>query len=76
LPTASVEVVSVALPDDNSTAPSVAAPSKKVTVPVGVPDPGGTGLTVAVKVTDWPKTVGFADEATDVVVLLVLLFTV
>jgi len=33
-------------------------PSKKETVPVGVPAPGALGVTVAVKVTDWPKTDG------------------
>ena len=31
------------------------------TVPVRVPAPGETGLTVAVKVTDWPKTEGWAE---------------
>ena len=40
----------------------------KMTVPVGVPLPGAFGLTVAVKVRDWPKTEGFADETTVVVV--------
>jgi hypothetical protein len=34
----------------------------KVTVPVGVPDPGATAMTVAVNVTDWPKAEGFNDE--------------
>ena len=43
-------------------------PSRNVTVPVGVPEPGATGETVAVKVTDWPNTDGFADEVTVVVV--------
>src|ERR1051326_227523 len=38
------------------------------TVPVGVPAPGATALTVAVKVTDWPNTDGFTDEDTDVAV--------
>ena len=37
-----------------------------VTVPVGVPEPGATALTVAVKFTDWPNTDGFTDEATAV----------
>ena len=32
----------------------VVAPSLKVTLPVGVPVAGETGLTVAVNVTDWP----------------------
>jgi hypothetical protein len=40
----------------------------KVTVPVGVPAPGGTALTVAVNVTDWPETDGLAPELTEVVV--------
>src|SRR5579859_5329949 len=44
-------------------------PSRKVTVPVGVPTAGGTPATVAVKVTDCPKTDGFCDEVTVVVVL-------
>jgi hypothetical protein len=35
---------------------------------VRVPEPGETGLTVAVKVTDWPKTDGLAEEVTVVVV--------
>ena len=54
--------------------PNVFVPSLKLTVPVGVPAPGETALTVAVKVTDWPETDGFAEEATVVVVLA--LFTV
>ena len=40
----------------------------KVTAPVGVPLPGATALTVAVKVTDSPKTEGLADEVTLLVV--------
>src|ERR1700694_5898392 len=43
-------------------------PSWKVTVPVGVPAPGGLAVTVAVKVTVWPTTDGLADELTEVVV--------
>ncbi|MEU6084281.1 hypothetical protein [Streptomyces sp. NPDC047108] len=43
----------------------------KVTVPVGVPEPGATGATLAVKVTAWPDTDGFGDDET-VVVLAVL----
>ena len=39
------------------------------TVPVGVPAPGATALTVAVKLTDWPKTEGLTEAATIVVVL-------
>ena len=44
------------------------APSKKFTVPVGVPAPGAVAVTVAVNVTDWPKTDGFAEETTAVLV--------
>src|SRR5262245_9447629 len=43
--------------------PRITAPSLKVTVPVGVPAPGVTADTVAVKITAWPVTVGLADEA-------------
>ena len=72
MPTDSDEVANVALPELKLAVPSVAAPSRKVTVPVGVPAPGVTALTVAVKVTDWPNTDGFTDEVT-VVELLALL---
>jgi len=34
-------------------------PSLNVTVPVGVPVPGGIGVTVACKETDCPKLAGF-----------------
>jgi hypothetical protein len=37
-------------------------------VPVSGPAPGGAAFTVAVNVTDWPNTEGFADELTAVVV--------
>ncbi|KOG41821.1 hypothetical protein ADK74_18795 [Streptomyces decoyicus] len=39
-----------------------------MTVPVGVPTPGGTGATVAVNVTDCPTTDGSGEELTTVVV--------
>jgi hypothetical protein len=42
--------------------PSVIAPSRKETEPVGVP--GATDVTVAVKFTLWPKTEGFTFELT------------
>ncbi len=45
------EIVSVALPLERLTTPSVVDPSKKVTVPVGVPAPGAPAATDAVKVT-------------------------
>ena len=72
MPTDSDEVVKVALPPDRLAVPNVAAPSRNVTVPVGVPAPGATALTVAVKVTAWPEADGFTDEVT-VVELLALL---
>ena len=62
-------VLKVALPPLRLPVPSVVAPSLKVTVPVGVPAPGETALTVAVKVTDWPETDGLAEELTEAVVL-------
>jgi hypothetical protein len=42
-------------------------PSRKVTVPVGVPVAGATAETVAVKVTDWPGSDGLTEDvsATD-----------
>ena len=46
----------------------VVAPCVKVTVPVGVPAPGATAATVAVKVTTCPKTEGLAVELTVVLV--------
>ncbi len=45
--------------------PSVVAPSKKVTVPAGVPE---EAVTAAVNVIAWPKAAGF-DEVTTVVVV-------
>ena len=44
-------------------------PSLNVTVPVGVPVAGNTAATVAVNVTVWPDSDGFADEVRPVVVL-------
>src|SRR5437868_11647148 len=62
--------VRVATPTLSVPVPKVAAPSLKVTVPVGVPEPGALAVTVAVNVTDWPKTDGAgAVEDTTVVVV-------
>ena len=58
----------MAVPPLSVPVPRVVEPSRKLTVPVGVPLPGATALTVAVKVTDSPKTEGFADEVTLLVV--------
>src|SRR5574340_523139 len=66
-PTPSDEVVRVVHPSVFSVpVPRTAAPSLKVTVPVGVPAPG-PALTVAVNVTGCPKSAGFSDDATAVV---------
>ena len=70
LPTLRAEVVKVATPLAFTVpVPRVAVPSMKLTVPVGTPEPGATGATVAVKVTDCPKAVAFEDELSVVVVL-------
>ena len=61
--------VKVAWPELNVAVPRVVVPSLKVTVPLGVPLAGAAGLTVAVKVTGWPKIVVVADEARAVVLL-------
>ena len=49
--------------------PMVVAPSRKFTVPAGLPAPGETTATVAENVTDWPKTDGLVPDVRDVVVL-------
>src|SRR2546428_11017193 len=65
-PTARDAVVSVAMPEESSVpVPRLVAPSRNVTVPVGMP---AGELTVAVKVTDWPKADGFAEDTRTVVV--------
>jgi hypothetical protein len=65
LPTERDEVENVAIPEMfNVPLPRVVEPSLKVTVPVGVPEPGAFAVTVAVKVIDWPKTEGLAEDAT------------
>ena len=74
LPRARVEVVNVAWAAVMVTlAARVVAPSVKVTVPPGVPAPGATAATVAVKVTLWPNRDGLGAELT--VLLLEALFT-
>jgi hypothetical protein len=62
-------VVKRALPAFSVPVPKTAAPSLNVTLPEGVPAPGLTTATVAVKATDWPETDGLAEEVTTVVVL-------
>jgi len=60
--------VACALPLSATLLQIAVAPSLNVTVPLGVPVAGATGLTAAVNVTAWPNTDGFADEVTVVVV--------
>ena len=62
LPRDSEPVENVAWPPLRVPVPSVFVPSLNVTVPVGVPAPGATALTVARKVTDWPEQDGFNEE--------------
>src|SRR5712692_1068280 len=71
-PTASEAVVKVAEPPASVPVPMLTPKSLKVTVPLGVPAPGATAVTVAVKVTDWPNTDGFTDDATAVEELALL----
>jgi hypothetical protein len=54
--TGSVEVVKVATPPLSVPVPIVVVPFRNATVPVGMSEPE-VGATVAVNVTDWPKTV-------------------
>ena len=56
----------LAEPPDRGTVPSTAAPSRKTTEPVGVPDPPGSGATEATSVTVWPGCAGLG-EAVSVV---------
>ncbi len=64
------EVVSVAEPLLKVTGePRLVPPSLNCTLPVGVPEPGATADTVAVKVTDCPNTEGLLFELTSVELL-------
>jgi hypothetical protein len=76
VPPASDEVENVAVVTpavvESVPVPNVVVLSLKVTVPVGVPDPGEVTITVAVNVTDCPKIVGLAEETTLVVVSALL----
>ena len=55
-PAERVEVVRVATPALKLPVPIWVVPSKNDTDPVALPAPGAVAATVAVKVTDWPKT--------------------
>ncbi|WWP76931.1 hypothetical protein WDM22_28680 [Bradyrhizobium septentrionale] len=61
-------------PPLNVPVPNRVAPSKNDTVPVGAPDVGDAGATVAVNVTATPAVPGFADD--DNVVLVASWLTV
>ena len=61
LPSVRAAVVNVAVVPDKATVASSCEPSSKVTVPVGVP----LTFSVAVKVTDWPSSLGLSDETSD-----------
>ena len=65
----------MAVPETSATGAWGVPSIVKVTVPVGVPEPGATAVTDAVKVTAWPDTEGLAEEVT-VVVLMALTFCV
>ena len=69
-PTMRAEVLSVAWVPLRVAVPNVVVPSLNVTEPVGVPD----AATVAVRVTLWPQTLGFWEDAT--VTVVDALFTV
>jgi hypothetical protein len=56
----------------NEQLPMLVAPSRKFTVPVGVPAPGALTVTVAVNVTDCPNTDGFAEDVRLVLVFALL----
>ena len=65
-PIANPKMSKEAVPPDRATVlfPGKGTPlSSKTTYPVGVPEAGATGLTLAVKVTDWPKAAGFPESA-------------
>jgi len=67
VPTASVDVVSVATPPVKAADPIVAAPSLNVTDPTGTPPPGAA-VTVALKVIGTPKSDGLLLDVTVVAV--------
>jgi len=58
-PMVSAFVLKVATPDEIGLLPRKVAPSKNPTLSVGVPAPGATTLTVAVKTTVCPGIAGF-----------------
>ena len=75
VPMLKVEILKTALPDEFKVMlDSDLIPSRNVTVPVGVPAPGATAVTVAVNDTVVPESAGFSDDTS--AVELFALFTV
>ena len=64
LPASSDETAILACPAPfNVPVPNIVGPISKLTVPVGIPDPGATATTVAMRVTDCPNVDGLGIEA-------------
>jgi len=57
LPPCNPVTTNVAVPPASGFVPRTALPSKKVTVPGGVPDPGASAVTVALRLTEEPNLV-------------------
>lgn len=72
MPAASADVLRVATPPASVPIPMEFPRSRKVTVPVGVPEPGAAAVTVAVKVTDWPNGEELREEVSVVAELALL----
>jgi hypothetical protein len=68
-PTGRAAVWKVATPPESVPSPNGVDPFTKWTVPVGVPVPGLTAATVAVKVTTWPRMGEAGEELTETVVV-------
>src|SRR6266542_140440 len=69
LPTVRALVDRVATPPERVAGlPRFTPPSLNWTVPPGVPAPGGTAVTVALKVTFWVTTEGLSEEPIEVAV--------
>lgn len=66
-PEAGAEMGKDACPLTRFAVPRLVSPSRKVTVPVGEPEPGAVAFIVAVATTDWPKTLGFGETFTVIV---------
>jgi hypothetical protein len=75
-PVARPEVTKLATPPETGAVPSSMPLFRNSTVPVGVPPPGLTGLTVAVSVTFWLATGEVGKKVTTVVVAVTATGTV